>query len=553
MLLRFQWNYLFIFLIAVLPQLIFFQGHAGTICSMTFNSKEEIELFKKYHSQNNDFIELLPSKTSEEVYDLTSKESFISKLLVKPSTESWVVDACAKPIACDTLVISGHFAGEFFGDEMDHELQLETMEKLSCSRKCSPMFQNVKKVFLFGCNTLAGKQQDKRTPKKYFTDLIDEHGFNIKNADVIAASRYSALGGSNNQRIRNVFPNAKEIYGFNSNAPVGSNIKNKLSSFVETFNLSEMQGNLFKQKLNGFSADFINLDNEDSKIVSSQEKSLNCIVRNNTGSIPQKLELLLKQIDIDLSQKDPKLKLAHHQELFDLTAQAKKTYNIDDFNSKFLNELRKFYRFRELKDEYFAVFKSLDDNPYSKFKLLHFFFELNWISIKNISDVMSNMILKWIKEASPINELQAMAFCFSMKEFSSFRNININIDPDEYELDWYNPVVWKVMSCSNNTNDKYWRILVSKVQDKTNSSLDEVISLTALNGKRDKDLWNMVLQLKDDKLLFTILHAFRKAAYQSTSFIEWSERKLQDESLSTELRLLIDRLIIYQSELNKRN
>ena len=75
--------------------------------------------------------------------------------------KSWFEKACERDIQCDVLVISGHFGGSFFGEESEYYLSLKEMEKLTCQRKCENVLSHVKEVFLFGCNTLAGKVSDK--------------------------------------------------------------------------------------------------------------------------------------------------------------------------------------------------------------------------------------------------------------------------------------------------------------------------------------------------------------------------------------------------------
>lgn len=111
-------------------------SQAETICSMTFNSNNEINLFKKYHSKGNEFVELLnPTSPEVEIDPVNYNNSNIYKYFSKPKSEYWLSGLCQKRIKCDTLVISGHFAMQFFGDLINEELYLQTMEKLSCSNE----------------------------------------------------------------------------------------------------------------------------------------------------------------------------------------------------------------------------------------------------------------------------------------------------------------------------------------------------------------------------------------------------------------------------------
>lgn len=567
MLLRFQWNYFFIFLIAVLPQLIFFQGHAGTICSMTFNSKEEIELFKKYHSQNNEFVELLDFDILDRRKNNSSANSVFQEINKKHKTEAWLEMACHQPVTCDTLVISGHFAGQFFGEEKDQELYLETMEKLSCSSECQPLFQNVKKVFLFGCNTLAGKQKDKRLPKDYFMALIDEHGFKVKEADASVAARYSPIGGSIYNRIRNVFPNAIEIYGFSSKAPSGSDIESKLSGFVKEYDLNARQGELFISKLKGFPADYISDAIPQSNSVNSKLNStfanglneisvtnkiaLSCQIHDVNNSFKNRLNLLLKQIEIDLSQPNPSLKLAHHEEMLSLIQQAKLNLSEQEFKTTILQEIQKNSNLKELKNIYFEAFKNLNYTPYTKFKLFSFFVDMNWISKQNLSSVFENNILQWMNEISPINEYQSLAFCLAISEIPLFKKIKVHLNPDTFNIDWNNPFNWKVLSCANNTDEDYYQLLFEQIRNPI--MRDHAIGALLISSSKslflDNKLWLQTEAIKDLKVMASLLNSFRMNDYPSAGFVNFAYNILSDPNYDDLMKEKVAKLLKTQSQL----
>ncbi|NUM58151.1 MAG: hypothetical protein HUU56_05950 [Bdellovibrionaceae bacterium] len=171
-----------------------------TICAMTINSEDEIQAFKNNLSANDfDFIELTAND--------------------KDPQTGWLKKSCESGIQCDVLVISGHFAGTFFGSSKK-TLSLKELENSSCSDECSGILKKPKEVFLFGCNTLAGKQKDSRTPEQYLQVLLND-GFSLSQAQQVVAFRYSPLGGSFSTRMRNVFNQSPRIYGFNSISPLG--------------------------------------------------------------------------------------------------------------------------------------------------------------------------------------------------------------------------------------------------------------------------------------------------------------------------------------------
>ncbi|NUN04335.1 MAG: hypothetical protein HUU57_01120 [Bdellovibrio sp.] len=189
------------------------------VCAMTINSNDEIELFKKHLSPEQfNFIEL--TETVDEKADANGNEN-----------NAWLKASCKKGIICDVLVISGHFGGNFFG-ESGINLPLETLETASCDSACSGILHKPKEVFLFGCNTLAGKEQDSRTPEQYAA-VLQQDGFTIEQAQQIAAFRYSPIGSSFNDRMSRIFSKVPRIYGFSSIAPSGKNIAPHLRGYLK--------------------------------------------------------------------------------------------------------------------------------------------------------------------------------------------------------------------------------------------------------------------------------------------------------------------------------
>ena len=151
-----------------------------TVCSMTLNSDQEINLFKNSFSKDQwNFVELTDYKNK----DSSSADD-----------TTWFTNACKAKVSCDVLVISGHFGGTFFGAS-GLRLPMETLEKNTCNTDCSGIINNPKEVFLFGCNTLSSKAKDRRSPEEYFNVLLAD-GFTLQQAEQVVAYRYSLLGDS---------------------------------------------------------------------------------------------------------------------------------------------------------------------------------------------------------------------------------------------------------------------------------------------------------------------------------------------------------------------
>lgn len=180
-----------------------------TVCTVTLNSDEEKDVFRA-HLKGFNMVELADTKDS-----------------------NWLQSACEKKVECDILLVSGHFAGTFFG-KSGLKLPLAKMESLSCSSGCPGIFEHPKEVFLMGCNTLAGKTKDRRTPEEYVRVLMAD-GFSRQQAEQVAAARYSVIGSSIAARMRMSFPAPHtKLYGFDSIGPSGANVKPLLERYISS-------------------------------------------------------------------------------------------------------------------------------------------------------------------------------------------------------------------------------------------------------------------------------------------------------------------------------
>ncbi len=186
------------------------QAANQTVCTVTINSDDEKKLFTDYLSKDSryKFQELVTGQ------------------------DNWFDEACKSGVKCDVVVISGHFAGSFFGSSGKY-LSLSELESKSCSRKCGGILENPKEIYLFGCNTLADKSPDSRTPDQYYRVLTEEEGMTRDTARRIVESRYGAAGEDNVNRMRRVFAGVPAIYGFSSKAPLGVDTKPVLNKHLQ--------------------------------------------------------------------------------------------------------------------------------------------------------------------------------------------------------------------------------------------------------------------------------------------------------------------------------
>lgn len=165
------------------------ESHAKkTVCTITVNSADEKDTFRKY----------LP------------KDQYQFVELVEKGRTDWLRSSCQRGVQCDVLVISGHFnAGDtFYSDniKVDEHLQVDELERASCSDSCPGLFSRLKEVYLFGCESL--------------------------NSD---ATKYqSSYGESGRERMRRLFANVPAIYGFSGPAPVGPTAGAVLTRYFES-------------------------------------------------------------------------------------------------------------------------------------------------------------------------------------------------------------------------------------------------------------------------------------------------------------------------------
>ncbi len=177
------------------------QTQPQTVCTITVNSADEKEAFRRH----------LPE----------AKYRFVE--LVERGRPDWLASACRAAVACDLLIISGHYDGssEFFSDRLEARefLPVSELERASCSAGCPALFSRLKEVHLFGCNTLNPEPQSSASAE-IVRSLVRE-GHSPKEAERQLRLLNSGHGESSRDRMRQVFKDVPVIYGFSSAAPLG--------------------------------------------------------------------------------------------------------------------------------------------------------------------------------------------------------------------------------------------------------------------------------------------------------------------------------------------
>ena len=197
------------------------------VCKAQFDADDEVNEFTK--KENLDACDF-------EIIDLAEYAR------PEETGDEWFGRACEAfekdpSLICDMLLLSGEFSGGFFGSK-DYSLWIDTLEKYACNNQCKKILQQPREVFLFGSDTLASKNLDLRTEHEYEMWLRREFqrsGYRLGGLDLNVAIRYNSYyGDSFAARMKRIFPNTPNIYGFYgtkwpSGVRVAEGIKNYFS------------------------------------------------------------------------------------------------------------------------------------------------------------------------------------------------------------------------------------------------------------------------------------------------------------------------------------
>lgn len=201
--------------------------HKATVCTITLNSSNEREIFRaqvqKDQANYNPLVELTDMGTAGD----------------------WFEKACASGIKCDQLVISGHFTDGFGGtsEGIKRRLALSKIEKMGCMKSCSGVLDHPYEVYLLGCNTVATKAPDNRTPDVYLSHLLED-GVVQNRAEMITETRYGKMGDDNRSSVGRAFRGSEKImYGFTARGPSGATIEPMLKDY---FSKTTLHANLNK-------------------------------------------------------------------------------------------------------------------------------------------------------------------------------------------------------------------------------------------------------------------------------------------------------------------
>ena len=260
------------------------QVQKSTVCTITVNSPEEKEVFRRN----------LPD----------DKYQFVE--LVERGRPDWLASACSTGVQCDVLVISGHFdAGtEFYTDRLNQResLPVEEMERASCSDSCPGVFAKLKEVYLFGCNTLNGEAGDSTAAE--ISRSLARSGYSKTDADKVAQVMNQRYAESNRDSMRRIFMNVPVIYGFSSLAPLGPVAGSVLTRYFQSAPADEMgSGRASPTLLKHFAGNSMiavsGLNDADAR---AQTRGEVCEFLDDRKSAAQKVEAVHRVIGRDIAE-----------------------------------------------------------------------------------------------------------------------------------------------------------------------------------------------------------------------------------------------------------
>jgi hypothetical protein len=430
------------------------------VCSITINSSDEIELFKKsLPAKNFNFIELTLTPSEEK------QDNFEER-------NNWLMNSCRQGITCDILVISGHFGGSFFG-KSGLKLPLETLESASCDKSCSGILHNPKEVFLFGCNTLAGKNQDRRTPEQY-AQVLMEDGFSRTEAEGIAAFRYSALGSSFGDRMSRVFSKVPRIYGFSSIAPSGKTAAPFLRDYLKgagpTYfdwlaNVSEKINEPLKEKFKHTAlTQTVGAENSNTPV---------CYIKNDNLSNEAKLKYILTV-----------LKTGGVLELAPYLVEYFNSLNLSRLSASDAHLLGQIYSHEESKAKLAAfVEKPIAGLMKPQVDILNLMVTLKWMTTQDYDQRATQLVLRPFYEETKITIQMADEIC------STGLTVNRLLAEKIKPANWTNFHFYNAIGCLKPKNPDFLEAVAARIplyankikQNPPNMSVDKDIVYHILN------------------------------------------------------------------------
>jgi hypothetical protein len=450
---------------SIREQLLMADPAKKTVCFITINSSDEKEVFQKN----------LPADRFNTVEFVTGG---------KEETD-WFGAACKSGVKCDTLVISGHFGGTFFGAS-GKTLPLATLETHSCAADCQGILSDPKEVYLFGCNTLAGREKDHRTQAEYVEVLVADH-FERREAEAIAEARYGSFGQDNQARMRRVFQGIPYLYGFNSVGPSGKNVRSLISNYLHQIgNYVERLESIVKNSVKN-AEDSPNTVWNSALGETTRTQCRGLDPKDPAYPLHAKLCALLdgtKPLDARMVTAEAMLRAPEALSLLP-TIQAFYDQNIYQIRILYPELLARVAGDSDLRDHFLTIFRAIK-TPVLRIDWLRFALSIGWIKRAELTRAYEDLITEAIR--GPVTQSNADAVCSIWGSVGTSVN---DVDPEKIASYW-RPEHFKSMAgiellfCTNAARSKTARLKIDTFltnwRSRSKTELNYAVALLSFSG-----------------------------------------------------------------------
>ena len=481
------------------------------VCSITLNSDNEIQIFKKHLSSKAfSFIELAPQHHN---LDHSSSEA------------QWFNKTCQNSnVQCDVLVISGHFADMFFGTDNKHILSVYELEKIACQQRCPRVFSQLKEVFLFGCNTMAGKEKLYRTSNEYLNILINDHNMPPSMAEIIVASRYSNFNPTYKDRMEHIFEPRTRIYGFKEISPYGNQSESALNkyflsmesqygsyvNYLKSYSDSPQPNPHFSSAFNTLSATQQSFGMNSSHPRYSAYQQL-CYLYNSKISNSKKMKTvynLFNQNSEFFAFSAIKNFLAHNIDLLDKSSQ-----------KLFLRIQKNKVKSRE---KFIQSYASLSSNlVYMKSQILHFLHLMSWISPSQYQLGLKENLLPLIQKSNTQSFDILNTLIYENNLNSSDITINYNDLGSHYLKNIWGVLIVDILNLNTPDMQKYLiRYCEKKLQTESFVDCYQVLKTLGNIQATEPDVLEKMTSFLDSKDFGLVYYATYGLTYSNASNAE---------------------------------
>lgn len=476
------------------------------VCTMTLNSSDEVNVFRQYLPENQfNFIELVSD------YSVQREGGY----------QSWFTRACQRSdLSCDVLIISGHFAGMFFGKNSESILSLSELEKTACRKGCPRILGDLKEAFLFGCNTMAHKGKLYRTPEEYLEVLLELHQPR-NTAEMVVAGRHSVLDFSYKEKMEHIFSKKTKIYGFTELSPLGFQARGVLHEFLR--GIENEYGSYYNYLVRRFyqsSEPFFNSHFQKSfSKLSSVEQSYG-MDQNHPEYLTFKRVCHLYQPDVSVASKMITVRDLFREQKGLQSFSAIKNFLIENRDQISERDFRNIQNINVARETFLSAYPKINSNlVYIKSVFLQFLNIMDWLPQEEYRVELTSTLLPVIQNMS----LQSFQILESLFEHDQLNHEDIILNPESFTPD-YLTNIWSVLALDflNIDTPEARRSLMNYCLENLNSGeyliCYQVLKTLGHLGVDETDIYAHMVEFLNHEDYGMVYYALYGLAYSEVSY-----------------------------------